>query len=89
MKLYYSAGACSLAVHIALREVGAQFDLTAVDLAKHLTADGTDFYTISPRGYVPLLDRATPKPQRCCNTWPTSTRRRHSSASPAVRIASP
>lgn len=32
MKLYYSAGACSLAVHIALREVGAQFDLTAVDL---------------------------------------------------------
>jgi len=58
MKLYYSAGACSLAVHIALRDVGAQFDLTAVDLAKHLTADGTDFYTISPRGYVPLLQLA-------------------------------
>ncbi len=58
MKLYYSAGACSLAVHIALREVGAKFDLTAVDLAKHLTADGTDFYTISPRGYVPLLELA-------------------------------
>ncbi|HWV03140.1 glutathione S-transferase [Burkholderiaceae bacterium 26] len=58
MKLYYSAGACSLAVHIALREVGAQFDLTAVDLAKHVTADGTDFYTISPRGYVPLLELA-------------------------------
>jgi glutathione S-transferase len=58
MKLYYSAGACSLAVHIALREVGAQFDLTAVDLTKHLTADGTDFYTISPRGYVPLLELA-------------------------------
>ncbi|CAJ0781655.1 Glutathione S-transferase GST-6.0 [Ralstonia mannitolilytica] len=56
MKLYYAAGTCSLAVHIALREVGAKFDLTAVDLAKHLTADGTDFYTISPRGYVPLLE---------------------------------
>ncbi len=58
MKLYYSAGACSLAVHIALREVGAQFDLTAVNLAEHLTADGTDYYTISPRGYVPLLELA-------------------------------
>ncbi|WP_296226115.1 glutathione transferase GstA [Ralstonia sp. UBA689] len=58
MKLYYSAGACSLAVHIALREVGAQFDLTSVDLVKHLTADGTDFYTISPRGYVPVLELA-------------------------------
>ena len=58
MKLYYSAGACSLAVHIALREVGAQFDLTAVNLAEHLTADGTDYCTISPRGYVPLLELA-------------------------------
>ena len=35
MKLYFSPGACSLAVHIALREVGAHFDATAVDLAKH------------------------------------------------------
>jgi glutathione S-transferase len=58
MKLYYSAGACSLAVHIALREVGAKFDVTSVDLTKHLTADGADFYTISPRGYVPLLELA-------------------------------
>jgi glutathione S-transferase len=55
MKLYYSPGACSLAVHIALREIGADFDGVAVDLAKHTTADGADFRTISPRGYVPLL----------------------------------
>jgi glutathione S-transferase len=55
MKLYYSPGACSLAVHIALREIGATFDCVAVDLAKHTTADGADFRTISPRGYVPLL----------------------------------
>ena len=55
MKLYYAPGACSLAVHIALREVGATFDGVAVDLAKHTTADGADFHDISPRGYVPLL----------------------------------
>lgn len=55
MKLYYAPGACSLAVHIALREIGANFDGVAVDLAKHTTADGADFHAISPRGYVPLL----------------------------------
>ncbi|MCX7196530.1 MAG: glutathione transferase GstA [Proteobacteria bacterium] len=55
MKLYYAPGACSLAVHIALREIGANFDSVAVDLAKHTTADGADFHTISPRGYVPVL----------------------------------
>lgn len=55
MKLYYSPGACSLAVHIALREVGATFDSVAVDLIKHITKDGANFYDISPRGYVPLL----------------------------------
>jgi len=56
MKLYHSPGACSLAVHIALREVGAAFDAVAVDLARHTTADGGDFFAISPRGYVPLLE---------------------------------
>lgn len=55
MKLYYSPGACSLAVHIALREVGARFDGVAVDLATHTTADGANYFEISPRGYVPLL----------------------------------
>ena len=55
MKLYYAPGACSLAVHIALREIGASFDAVAVDLTRHTTADGANFYDISPRGYVPLL----------------------------------
>jgi glutathione S-transferase len=56
MKLYYSPGACSLAVHIALREVGLGFELAKVDLATHtLAADGSDYFAISPRGYVPLL----------------------------------
>ena len=56
MKLYYAPAACSLAVHIALREVGASFEAHAVDLATHTTADGRDYRTISPRGYVPLLE---------------------------------
>jgi glutathione S-transferase len=56
MKLYYSPGACSMAVHIALSEAGIPVDLVMVDLATHKLADGTDYYTISPRGYVPLLE---------------------------------
>jgi glutathione S-transferase len=56
MQLYFAPGACSLAVHIALREVGARFDAISVDLAKSVTADGTDYRSISPRGYVPLLE---------------------------------
>ena len=55
MKLYYAPGACSLAVHIALHELGIAADAVAVDLATHRTADGEDYRAISPRGYVPLL----------------------------------
>jgi glutathione S-transferase len=56
MKLYHSPGACSLAVHIALREAGQPFDLHKVDLATHRLADGSDYRAINPRGYVPLLE---------------------------------
>lgn len=57
MKLYYASGACSLAVHIALREVGATFEPVAVDLGRHVViADGADYFAVSPRGYVPLLE---------------------------------
>jgi glutathione S-transferase len=56
MKLYHSPGACSLAVHIALREAGLSFDLHKVNLAKHRLADGSDYRAINPRGYVPLLE---------------------------------
>jgi len=55
MKLYYSPGACSLSVHIALRERGLDFEAVKVDLPAHKTPDGGDYYAISPRGYVPLL----------------------------------
>ena len=56
MKLYFSPGACSLAPHIVLREAGLPFSLEKVDLAKHRSADGADFYGITPKGQVPLLE---------------------------------
>jgi glutathione S-transferase len=56
MKLYHAPGACSLAVHIALREAGQAFDLHKVNLVTHRLADGSDYRAINPRGYVPLLE---------------------------------
>jgi glutathione S-transferase len=55
MKLYFSKGACSLHPNIALREAGLSFDLVRVDIHAHKTQDGTDFFTINPKGYVPVL----------------------------------
>ena len=56
MKLYYSPAACSLAPHIVAREAGIPVELVKVDLVSHKLADGTDYFTINPRGYVPLLE---------------------------------
>ncbi len=55
MKLYFSPGSCALAAHIALAEAAVPHESVKVDLRKHVTADGTDYYTINPRGYVPFL----------------------------------
>ena len=55
MKLYYSPGACSLSVHIALKESGLAFEAVAAPTKTHQLADGTDYYTINPLGYVPLV----------------------------------
>jgi glutathione S-transferase len=56
MKLYYAPAACSLAPHIVLRECGSTFELTRVDTAGHVTADGVDFLGINPKGQVPVLE---------------------------------
>ncbi|MDI1273864.1 glutathione transferase GstA [Polaromonas sp.] len=56
MKLYYTPGACSQAVHIACREAGLAPQLIRVDLAGRCTGSGEDFDQINPRGYVPVLE---------------------------------
>jgi glutathione S-transferase len=55
MKLYYSPGACSLSPHIALEEAGLAYEAVAAPTKTHKLPDGTDYYTINPLGYVPLL----------------------------------
>lgn len=55
MKLYYSPGACSLASHIALVEMGEPYEKVRVDLKTHKTETGEDFYAINPKGYVPTI----------------------------------
>lgn len=56
MKLYYSPGACSLAPHIILREIGLAFELVKVDLSTHQTQNGKNFYSLNSKGYVPFLE---------------------------------
>ena len=56
MKLYYSPGACSLSPHIVLHEAGLPYTPVLASTKTHQLADGTDFYTINPKGYVPLLE---------------------------------
>ena len=56
MKLYYSPGACSLAPHIVLNELGQPYDLEKVDLRAKKTETGADFTAINAKGQVPTLD---------------------------------
>ena len=55
MKLYYSKGACSLAIHIVLHEMNLPCEYIAVNLGTKKTEHGDDFYAINPKGAVPSL----------------------------------
>ncbi len=52
--LVYSAGACSLAVHIALEEIGKPFSLEQIATDKG-DARKPEFREINPKGRVPVL----------------------------------
>ena len=56
MKLYFSPGACSLAPHIVLEESGLAYETELASTKTHQLVDGTDYYTINPKGQVPLLE---------------------------------
>lgn len=56
MKLYYSPGACSLSPHIVYLEAGLQVTPIKASTKTHQLDDGTDYYTINPKGYVPVLE---------------------------------
>lgn len=56
MKLYYSPGACSMAPHILLNEMGGKYDVEKVDLGKKVTESGGNFLAVNSKGYVPTLD---------------------------------
>jgi glutathione S-transferase len=55
MKLYFAPGTISLMPHVALLESGLSFVAVKVDEASKKMADGGDYKTINPLGYLPAL----------------------------------
>src|SRR5262249_52250452 len=56
MKLYYAPGACSFSPQIVWREPGARLELEQVNNQKKKTRSGADYWGITPKGQVPVLD---------------------------------
>lgn len=56
MKLYYSPGACSLAVRIIINELQIPCEFESVNLKTKVTQTNRDFKEINPKGAVPVLE---------------------------------
>ncbi|RDU97024.1 glutathione S-transferase family protein [Trinickia dinghuensis] len=54
-RLYYSPGACSMAVHVVLEEIGAPFALHEVSVARAENRQAS-YLAINPKGFVPVLE---------------------------------
>ncbi|WP_370681976.1 glutathione S-transferase family protein [Comamonas sp. GB3 AK4-5] len=54
LKLYYSPGACSFAVHVLLEEIGQPFTQECVSIPQGMTSSA-GFLRINPKGRVPVL----------------------------------
>jgi glutathione S-transferase len=55
MRLYYSPNSCALAVHVALEEAGASYELTRVDFSAQEHRSSW-FLNLNPLGRVPVLE---------------------------------
>jgi glutathione S-transferase len=54
-RLYYSPGACSLAVHVVLEEIGVSYELELVSSKLGGRAQSAEWRAINPKGRVPAL----------------------------------
>ena len=80
MKLYFAPGACSLSPHIVAARSGHRADFEQVDNREKKTKSGQDFWSINPKGQVPVLEirqrAALTEGRLSCNISPTRSRRR-------------
>jgi glutathione S-transferase len=56
MKLYFAPGTCSLSPHIVLNELKLPYTAVRVDTKTKKLADGGDYKSVNPKGYVPALE---------------------------------
>ncbi len=55
MKLYYASGACSMAVHVVLEELGVEYEAQKIELSKGEHKQ-PEYLKINPRGEVAAME---------------------------------